>query len=295
MANQTETEGQWSSVFVTASDGLKLYVRHIGDRLSPLTPVICLAGLSRSSLDFETIGAALAARDGRFILALDYRGRGHSDYDPNWKNYDLAVELADIQQIMVALGITRAIFLGTSRGGLLTALMTITRPEAVAGAIINDIGPIIEARGLARIRGYIGKISSPADYASGATMLKQMFGGHFRVLDDAGWLRFAQRSWKQGKKGLVANYDPKLMNTLKDLDFEKPMPDLWPQFGALNCAPLMVIRGLLSDLFSQETAEAMVARHPNARLHLVPEEGHAPLLEDAASINAITDFVAGIG
>lgn len=285
----------WSSQFVTARDGLRLHVAMIGARASAAIPVICLPGLTRNVEDFDAIGRALAAAGNRWIVALDSRGRGASDYDPNWRNYDLAVELDDLQQVIIALGIDRAIFLGTSRGGLLTMLMGIARPEVIAGAVLNDIGAIIEARGLARIRSYVGKLPQPRDFGEAALVLRQVFGTHFTNHDDAHWDRYAHRTWREENGRLVPRYDVNLMRTLADLDFETPMPELWPQFDTLAHAPLMIIRGELSDILGRKTAEAMAMRHPRARLIEVPYEGHAPLLEDEATITAIRDFVQACG
>jgi pimeloyl-ACP methyl ester carboxylesterase len=286
---------EWESLFVTASDGLKLHVRHIGPRDAGATPVLCLPGLSRNVDDFETIGRALAEAGNRWVVALDSRGRGGSEYDPHWKNYDLKVELDDLLQVLVALGLESAVFLGTSRGGLLTALMGIARPAVIRAAILNDIGPIIEARGLARIRGYVGKLPKPKNFVEGAALLKQVFGTHFTDMAPDAWDRYARRSWKEAGATLVPRYDTNLMRTLADIDFEQPMPDLWPQFATLNPMPLMVIRGELSDILSRETADEMIARHPNARLHEVPYQGHAPLLEDALTIAAVQAFLVDIG
>lgn len=290
-ADTSAPASNWQSLYVTAKDGLRLHVHHIGDRAGTALPVICLPGLSRNVDDFDAVGRAIAEGGNRWVVALDSRGRGGSDYDPNWKNYDLTVELDDLQNVIIALGISQAIFLGTSRGGLLTALMGIVRPEVIRGVILNDIGPVIEARGLARIRGYVGKLPLPKSFAEGAATLKNVFGTHFTNLSPEAWERYARRTWVEKAGKLAPRYDANLMRPLADLDLEKPMPDLWPQFATLNIAPMLVIRGELSDLFSRKTAEEMIARHPNAHLHEVPYEGHAPLLEDAPTIAAILAFI----
>lgn len=287
----------WRSRFISAPDGLKLHIAETGNRLSPRVPVLCLPGLTRNAMDFEAIGNRIAASHGRRVLAMDYRGRGLSGYDPDWKRYDLMVELDDLMAMLTALGIERAIFLGTSRGGLLTMLSAIVRPQAIHAAILNDIGAVIEAQGLARIRGYVGKIPQPRSYEQGVMTLKQIFGAQFPEESDASWLAFSKRTWREDKGAFVPRYDINLMRTLIDLDLEKPLPELWSQCDALKPVPLMVIRGENSDLFSQATAEAMVARHPegdfkqNARLHIAAKQGHAPLLEDEAAIRAILEFL----
>lgn len=283
----------WTSRFLSAPDGLRLHIKELSGGRADALPVICLPGLTRNADDFDIVGRAIAAR-GHRVIAMDYRGRGLSDYDANWKNYDLRVELEDLISSLIGLGVARAIFLGTSRGGLLTALMALARPQMLAGAILNDIGPVIETQGLARIRGYVGKIPVPQTHQEGADVLKTMFGAQFPTETAESWLRFAERTWKFEGGTLVTRYDRNLMKPLAELDFEKPMPDFWPQFAALNIVPLMVIRGELSDLLGQSTAEAMVARHGNARLHIAPQQGHAPLLEDEPSLAAITEFIATI-
>ena len=289
----------WSSRFFSAPDGLRLHVAETGPTISSLLPVLCLPGLTRNAMDFEIIGNRLAAT-GRHVLAMDYRGRGLSGHDPDWKRYDLMVELDDLLAMLTAFGLSRAIFLGTSRGGLLTMLTAIARPMALAGAMLNDIGAVIEAQGLARIRGYVGKLPQPQSHAEGVQALRQVFGQHFPAESEESWLRFAQRVWKDEGGRLTPRYDTALMRTLTDLDLEKPIPALWPQFDALKPVPLLVIRGEHSDLFSQETAEAMVSRHGEgefaqpADLHVTAQQGHAPLLEDEPTIQAILDFVSRI-
>lgn len=290
-----DTLPEWQSRHILARDGLKLHLREIGNRAGSALPVICLPGLSRNADDFEVIGRALAESGDRWVVALDSRGRGGSEYDPDWRRYDLQVELDDLFAVIDALGLSRAIFFGTSRGGLLTALTGIARPDVLAGAILNDIGPIIEGRGLARIRGYVGKLPRPKTIAEGVTVLKQVFGTHFTDMPPDAWERFARRTWTESPSGLVPRYDPNLMRPLAELDLEKPLPSLWPQFETLSVVPMMVVRGELSDILSAETAREMVTRHPRARLHEVPYQGHAPILEDAPTIEAVRAFVQEIG
>src|SRR5262245_639832 len=136
-ADGTPTAGV--SLVVTAQDGLRLHVRAYGDRTSSVLPVVCLPGLARTATDFESLAAILS--NDRQVLAVDYRGRGKSDYDRNPANYTLQVELADLLAVLTAFGIGRAAFIGTSRGGILTMLLAVARPTAIAGCVVNDIGP----------------------------------------------------------------------------------------------------------------------------------------------------------
>src|SRR5262245_39352133 len=143
------------SLFVTAQDGLRLHVRAYGAGGSTALPVVCLPGLARTAADFEPLAVILSSRNSdRPVLALDYRGRGKSDYDRNPANYNPQVELADVLAVLTALSIGRAAFIGTSRGGILTMLLAAARPSAIAGCVLNDIGPMIEPEGVMRIKSY---------------------------------------------------------------------------------------------------------------------------------------------
>ncbi len=283
------------SRFVTAQDGLRLHVRDYSPPDATRLPVVCLAGLARSGADFEDLATALANDPDRprRVLAIDSRGRGKSDYDLNPANYNLAVELGDVLAVLTALGIGRAVFVGTSRGGLLTMLLATARPAAIAGCVLNDIGPEIDMAGLVRIKGYVGRLPEPANFADAATIVKQLMGGQFPKLTDAAWLAWARRSYKETGGRLVPDYDVRLAASLADLDPSKPPPAMWKEFDALAGMPMLVIRGANSDILSPATLAAMLARHPGMQSLEVPDQGHTPLLAEPETIRAIAAFVAG--
>ena len=170
-----------TSIFITGHDGLKLHVRSQGRRSEAALPAVCLPGLARTVADFETVATALAGdpKLPRYVVALDSRGRGRSDYDRNPANYTLQVELADVMSVLTALSITQAMFIGTSRGGILSMLLAAARPTLVAGCVLNDIGPVIEAKGLMRIKSYVGKLPQPGSFHEGADILRRLFASQF--------------------------------------------------------------------------------------------------------------------
>lgn len=281
------------STFVSAPDGLRLHVRSYGPRSATSLPVVCLPGLARTAEDFDVLARALASEAAapRRVLALDYRGRGLSEYDSDPSHYDFHVELADLMAVLIALDAVPAIFIGTSRGGILTMLLASARPTAIAGAILNDIGPVIEPKGLMRIKGYIGKLPQPRTFEEAAEILRRLFDAQFTKLTHADWLAAARRTFKEDNGRLVPTYDVKLAKTLEGVDFDRPLPPLWNQFDALAHVPVMVIRGTNSDLLMPATVEAMQARHPGLEAVEVPDQGHAPLLREDDVIARIAAFV----
>lgn len=272
-------DAAFQSVFVSAADGLRLHARDYGERYWETMPVICLPGLARTSADFHELGLRLSTdpRAPRRVVACDMRGRGRSEYDQEPAHYDVAIEAQDILSIMAAMGVVKAVFVGASRGGLQTMVLAAMRPTVIAGGVLVDIGPVIEGKGLARIKGYVGKLPSVANLTEATALLKRLGAAQFPAWSDAQWRRMAERSFRQTpSSGLLPDYDPALANTLSTIDLEAPLPTLWPFFEALSYAPLLAIRGGNSDILSAATLAEMARKHPRCETITAEREGHVP-------------------
>ena len=283
------------SRFYTSNDGLNLHycdaaARDDGHRL----PAICLPGLGRSVDDFGPLCTALALRSAtpRRVLAFDYRGRGLSDRDPDWRHYDLETERNDVLKALAQLGIRRAHFIGTSRGGLHILGLAAAHREMIQSAVLNDIGPVLELAGLRRIKGYIGKRVAPRNLDEAIAILKIGGGQHFDGLTPEEWRHFAVSTFGSDETALGLRYDPQLARALDAFDLDKPLPESWPLFDKLEGAPVLTIRGANSDLLSEPTLAAMGARWPASQTMTVPGQGHAPLLADVATLARIDGFLA---
>ncbi|MGO4571579.1 alpha/beta fold hydrolase [Microvirga sp. 2TAF3] len=289
--------GSYRDLFVSAADGLRLFARDYGPDIGDALPVVCLPGLARTSEDFHELAESLS-RDAdlpRRVIALDYRGRGRSEWDKDWRNYDVRIEANDVQQVLTAAGIHKAVFVGTSRGGLITMALSAIHPSLLAGAVLNDVGPVIEGKGLIRIRSYIGKLPAPRNMSEAAHLLKRMSDAQFPRYTEEQWLKLARGTWREDARredggGLVLNYDPQLMKTLEAVDLEMPLPVLWPLFEGLKPFPVLAIRGANSDLLTHKTLQAMQDAHPRLKTVTVPDQGHAPAI-DGDLIVAIEQFV----
>ena len=282
--------------FFGSTDGLRLYARNYqptGGDIDRL-PVVCLPGLTRNARDFHEIALVLS-RDAAFprrVMALDYRGRGLSDRDDNKANYNLAVECGDVIAACAAFGIDRAIFIGTSRGGLILHLLAGIKPELLAGVILNDIGPVIEPAGLMAIRDYLNRDRIPQSWSDAVDILKENHGAAFPALSLADWQDMAHAIYREQNGVPVPDYDPTIAEQLKTIDFDNPLPDLWPQFENLGAVPLLVIRGENSSLLSRGTVDEMAKWHPNMLQITAKGQGHAPLLHLGDIPDRIRMFVS---
>ncbi|MGI9382291.1 MAG: alpha/beta fold hydrolase [Methyloligellaceae bacterium] len=293
MTDLVETQN-WREGFYTSQDGLRLYARHYPAKVASGRPVVCLPGLTRNATDFDALAKALSGHPERprDVYCVDYRGRGSSDHDTRWKNYTPYIELIDVLDFMTVTGLHDAAIVGTSRGGIIAMQMSVMRPTMVGVAVLNDIGPVIEPAGLARIIGYVGKTPVPSTWQEAARVVRNMNEKFFPAVTDDEWLVLA-RQWFSEKDGRPApSYDPSLANTMGEIDLSKKIPEMWPQFTALSAVPTLLIRGANSDLLSEETAGKMAARHKKLKRLNIEGQGHAPLLRDDETITEIARFLA---
>lgn len=298
---KTATRAPFEDIYVTARDGLRLYGRRypatsIGAKTRgpahPRRPVLCLPGLTRNSRDFHELAVHLSsdAKAPRDVYTMDYRGRGLSEFDPDWKNYSIPIEMLDVMDFLVASGIHDVGLVGTSRGGMIGMVMAAAQPSTIGAVVLNDIGPVIEAQGLLRIAGYVGRAPLPKTWPDAAKLVRDLFARQFTGVPETEWEAIARQLYNESAGRPAPGYDPKLARSLSVLD--GPIPALWPQFQALKRVPLLIVRGENSDLLSPETVAEMRRRHPRCWLLDVPGEGHAPLLRDALSKTTIAEFLA---
>jgi pimeloyl-ACP methyl ester carboxylesterase len=283
----------YASAFVTAQDGLTLHVRRYGSRHASAHSVVCLPGLSRTAADFHLLATALAndPANPQLVLALDYRGHGQSQYDRNPNNYTIQVALSDLSTVLATFQITSVIFVGTSFGGVLAMMLAVMPPVAIAGVVLNDIGPVMEPRGLIRIKSYVGRLPIARNFEEGAEILRWLFKAQFTNLGPQDWVGLAQRTWREDHSTLVPSHDSKLARALRGFSLER-LPTLWDQFDALARIPLMVIRGANSDMLARPTLNEMLERRGQLEVVVVPDQGHAPLLAEPKVIRRVVTFVA---
>lgn len=285
----------FAELFFTVRDGLRLHARHYKARSAHgqlRRPVLCLPGLTRNGRDFHDLALALSGlqNQARDVYTLDYRGRGLSENDANWRNYAVPIEMLDVADFITSRDLAGCAIIGTSRGGLIAMVLAAVQPAAFGPVVLNDIGPIIERNGLARISAYAGRIPLPSTWGEATKLVRDMNVRAFPSVPEEKWEQVA-RQWFNEKNGRPApGYDPKIGNSLSVLD--GPIPALWPQFEALKIHPLMVLRGENSDILSAATVEEMRRRHPAFTDVVVKGQGHAPLLADKASTAAIALFLA---
>ncbi|MDE1466486.1 alpha/beta fold hydrolase [Aurantiacibacter sp. D1-12] len=273
--------------YASACGRLQLFARDYGGTGKPL---LLMHGLTRNSADFEPLAEHLAG-DYRLIVP-DQRGRGLSDYDPDPANYRPDVYAQDMFALLDMLEIAGPGAIGTSMGGLIAMAMNAMKPETFPAIIFNDVGPELAQEGLARIGSYVGGGGAFADWGEAAKSCAAINGDAFPDFKDADWHAWARRTCRQVPDGgLEFAYDRAIASGFADIG-DTPQPDLWPLWQMLGGTPVLVLRGELSDLLTSDVLSRMedLQAGPFARV-VVPQRGHAPLLDEPEALTAIMTFL----
>lgn len=292
-APRSRIKGSFADRTWTSADGLALHARDYAAAAGPARlPVVCIAGLTRNAADFEHVAPWIAGR-GRRVLAVDLRGRGGSAWDPQPMNYMPATYAADVAGLLDAAGVARAVFVGTSLGGIVAMTLAALRPGLIAGAVLNDVGPSLAPAGLQRIASYAGRDAAARTWTEAAAYARSINGAAFPAYGPADWEAFARRLYQRGPDGaLRLAYDPDIAAPIRAAGAGALAPDMTPLFVALATGrPLALVRGGLSDLIDPARVRQMRTLAPHLQVAEVPGVGHAPMLGEPEALEALERFL----
>ena len=282
----------WSDGTWWSEDGVRLHYRDHPGGGEGRPAILCLPGLTRNARDFEDVAGRLAP--GWRVICPDLRGRGESGYDRNAMNYAPLVYMRDIERLILDLALERFVLFGTSLGGMLTMLLSAAHPGRVAGALLNDIGPTIEAHGLQRIRTYVGKGGSWPTWLHAARALADTHAAAFPDYGIEDWLVMAKRLCRLTPAGrVVPDYDQRIAEPMRAAGGEAGF-DMWPMLESMREMPALLVRGALSDILSTATADEMRRRLPRLEEVVIPRTGHAPTLGEPQARGAIDRLLGRI-
>jgi pimeloyl-ACP methyl ester carboxylesterase len=277
-------EDGWRERFFRCQDGLRLFYRGYGDPASPVTPILCLGGLTRNSKDFAAVARRIAG-DGRRVFCLDYRGRGRSERDPDWRRYQPRTYVEDIRHLLIVEGLDQVAVIGTSLGALLAMAMAAAMPTVLAGAVLNDAGPEVTPAAVAPILAYLHDQAPLADWQEAAERLRRHFpDSDGRTPEE--WDRYARNVYRRDDDGKIRpDWDPAIARPL--LRTRGQSVDLWPLYRSLRRVPVLVLRGARSEILRPSTLARMSQDMPQVATRTVAGVGHAPTLDEPEAVEAI--------
>src|SRR5258706_7069548 len=271
-----------------SSDGLTLFCREYLPATTAARTVLCLPGLTRNSRDFEPLARRLAKR--YRVLTPDLRGRGQSAWDSDPAHYVPGTYCADVLELLSGQVADPVAIIGTSLGGMLAMMLAATHAPRVAGIVLNDIGPEVDAAGLARIASYIGRGTELHSWAEAVAAAQGNYAAAYPDLDAAGWLWWARAGYRQRDDGvIVADYDPRISGPVRAGNTQPP--DMWKLWDLIAAVPVLAVRGALSDILSAATLRRMHERKSDLHSVTVPGRGHVPLLDEPRAVRALDAFL----
>lgn len=295
MATAVSHPDGWTDGYYWSGDGLRLHWRERAsgpDVPADRPTLLCIPGLTRTTADFKALGDRLGGQ--WRVVAVDLRGRGESAWPKDSLTYVPMSYLLDLGLLIDAARVGRFVAIGSSVGGVLALMLTTGHRPAMAGAILNDIGPAIEPAGLQRMRANVGRQANWPTWVHAARDLaarnSDIYPGWW--LHD--WLGFAKRLCKLTPAGrVVFDYDPRIAEAFR-LPKGDAGTDLWAALDALRGLPVLSLRAARSDVLSAATQSEMCRRLPEMTGVEVPDVGHAPTLDEPAATQAIDDYLAQV-
>ena len=263
--------------------------------------VVCVHGLSRQGRDFDVLAQALCTQSGNTLRVVcpDVAGRGQSEWLKDPLGYQIPAYAGDMLALLAQLQPTRLDWVGTSMGGLIGMVVCgqsqLPLPVPVRRLVLNDVGPTIEWQAVQRIGEYLGKpveFDSVQQAADALLAISASFGPHTA----AQWLALSRPMVKAvaGMPGRVTlHYDPAIavpFGAITQASAAQGEALLWQLYDNITASTLLT-RGAQSDLLSVDTAAAMMARGPRARLVSFEGVGHAPTFVAADQVQAVASFL----
>ena len=277
-------------IWVSNAKGRRIRVRDHGDPLDPRFPILGLPGYARNGKDFAHLAARIAPRR---LVTLDYRGRGESDREHDWRAYAPESLIDDIRHVAIATGLHRVVVVGTSLGGLLAMGMGLAMPSLIAGVVLNDVGPEVQSAGADYVTAYIGRDNPQPDWPHAVAALQRMLPT-LSLSTEAEWHTFARNTLTEGSDGrLHVDWDPAIARPLVAHAGRKT--DLWPMFRSLRRFPVLTIRGGASNILSERVLDRMTDAHPAMQVLTLHGVGHAPTLDEPDARDALDRFLEQMG
>jgi pimeloyl-ACP methyl ester carboxylesterase len=281
------------------SDGLAIHALEWSDEGVPL---VLLHGFGNEAHIYDDFAPAVAPY--YRTLAVDLRGHGDSGHDAE-RRYDYEHHVRDLESVTAALGIERFVLLGHSLGGRIATLFAGTHPGRMAGLVLVDSGPELDARGTLRIRldmektggtgGAAAGIASVAEYermlsiaypAARPEAIARMARHGLRARADGRFERKTDPAFHQG----AARMTPAEAEARE----ARITRELWDALARVPC-PTLVVRGAASDVLSADVAERMAEEVlKQGRLAVVPRASHSVMTDNPEGFaEAVCAFVLG--
>ncbi|WP_082962174.1 alpha/beta fold hydrolase [Mycobacterium sp. 852014-52144_SCH5372336] len=257
---------------VSTNDGVTIVADRIGDPAAPA--VVFLHGGGQTRRSWGRAAAAVAER-GWQAVTVDFRGHGESDWSADG-DYRVTTFAGDVLEVLGELP-DRPVIVGASLGGFTAMLLAgELAPGTVRAIVLVDIVPDMNESGASRIHDFMAEkmTSGFASLDEVADMIQQYNPHRPRPADLSGLttnLRERDGRW-------YWHWDPKFIDGTAALP-PIEVTEVDRMHAAVdtilrNGVPMLLVRGQLSDLVTEERAREFLGRFPDVDFVDVGGAGH---------------------
>ncbi len=248
-------------------DGISLVADAYGDPAG--RPVLLAHGGGQTRHAWGGTAKALAEH-GCYAVSLDLRGHGDSDWAPDG-DYVLDRFADDVRQVAAKLG--RPMMVGASLGGLSAMISGGEAPRAdFAAVILVDIAPHIELKGSDRVLAFMrDKLEEGfATLEEAADAVAAYLPERPRPTD----LKGLEKNLRKREDGRWRwHWDPQFIAGDRKMDSARRPDRLAAAVRNITC-PMLLVRGRMSDVISEDSVRKFLELQPTARFVDIARAGH---------------------
>jgi pimeloyl-ACP methyl ester carboxylesterase len=284
------------TTFAVGPAGERIAVHVAGELTSGRIPVLCVPGFQRNMSDFIDLSTGLRRALGDWpVVLIDLKGRGRSSDRRDKSRYVSTVDAEDLAQVLAALPVDAAIFVGQGYGGQVVMALAASHPNLVAGAALIDAGPVSDSRGLVRLRSNLRELEMPRSEQSLRAALRRTLAPEYPAVPEPMLDTLAARThYLDARKRVQPLFDPALVRLLEPFEPDDVLVPQWPLYDALANVPLLLMRTQLTEQVRRETFEEMMRRRRDAEAYVIEAQGSPALLNTPEDVEPVAEFVRRI-
>ena len=262
-----------------------------GEAWGPATglPVLFIHGGGQTRHSWKQTAQHVASQGGYRAITVDLRGHGDSDYAPDG-DYRLDRFAEDIAGVVSYLS-QPPVFVGASLGGMIAILLVGEQGVSASGVVLVDVTPRLEEAGVDRIFSFMQSHQDGFDSLEEAAAAVEDYLPHRkRPLDISG----LEKNLRKGDDGRYYwHWDHRM---LRYATREKAQHEERLLAAAQSITvPVLLLRGILSDVVSKEVVAEFQQAVPHARHLDITEAAHTVAGDsNSAFTEAVLSFLQDV-
>jgi len=247
-------------------------------------PLICLHGLNANAGLWDSFCSQV--RKHYHVIALDQRGHGESQWDPD--GYTIEKYVSDILAFKKYLGETPVTIVGYSLGGIVAMRCAALYPDQIDRLVVVDMSP---APGKHVTKKMLEEEDTPTEFESLDAAVNWASKSYLWARGDGLRADLAKRIRQQKDGRWIWKADPNIWGPNFSENIAKHTEEYWHSFRKIQC-PIMIVRGLNSDILTETIKQKILSLQPDCTWVDIQGAGHnIPIDQPKAFLKAVCPFL----